>query len=440
MTAREVAISALLKTAQSRGYSNIELDAAIKKFGLTGVERSFFTALFYGVIEKKITLDYIVSKLSSRDIGDIDIKVLTILEAGLYQLKFMDKVPESAAVNESVKLCARFLAPKNSGAFVNAVLREYIRRGGNVSYPDEKKEPIKYLSVAYSVPEWMCALWKESFGGECEALLSALSVPPKMTLRANTLKNSADELISALGERGVNAHRTEYSPVGVKISGNMPKEIMDELDGAFFVQDEASQIAVCALGATPGDAVLDVCACPGGKSFGAAMDMKNNGAVLSLDLHGNKLGLIEKTAAKLGISIIKTGVSDAGAVHENIPTADKIICDVPCSGLGVIAKKPDIRYKSPNDIKNLPSLQKKILEASSSYLKDGGVLVYSTCTLNPAENEDVVNDFLSRHADFSPEPFSVGKLSSSGMITLTPNVYGTDGFFIAKLRRAGGKR
>lgn len=438
MTAREVAISALLKTAQSRGYSNIELDAAIKKFGLSGVERSFFTALFYGVIERKITLDYIISKLSSRRLDETDIKVLTILEAGIYQLKYMDKVPESAAVNESVKLCSRFLAPKNSGAFVNAVLREFLRKNKDVPPPDRSENEMKYFSVMYSVPEWICSLWKNSYGDECEKILSSLSSAPKMTLRANTLKISRDELLSFLGERGVKAGKTKYSPCGVRLSSSAPKETLSGLGELFFVQDEASQISVCALGAKPGDAVLDVCACPGGKSFGAAIDMKNDGCILSLDLHENKLGLIEKGAASLGVSIIRTGASDAGKFNESLPKADKIICDVPCSGLGVIAKKPDVRYKSPDDVKNLPALQSRILETSSNYLKEGGVLVYSTCTLNPDENENVITDFLSLRKDFALEPFSAGALSCDGMITLLPHKYGTDGFFIAKLKKLGG--
>ena len=435
MNAREAAISTLLKTTQSRGYSNIELDAAIKKFDLSGVERAFFTALFYGVIEKKITLDYILSVLSSRDVADIDIKVLTIVEAGLYQLRYMDKVPESAAVNESVKLCTRFYAPKNSGAFVNAVLREYVRRKDDIPFPDKKKNYIKYLSVTYSVPEWICRAWQGDYGKDCEKLLSSLSHAPYMTLRVNTLKTAPDALIEALKEKGIEARKTRFASAGVKLRGHVPTEALEELSGLFTVQDEASQIAVEALGAKEGDTVVDCCACPGGKSVGAALEMKNTGAVYAFDLHANKLGLIDRAAEKLGITIIKTGVQDATKKRENMPAADKIICDVPCSGLGVIAKKPDIRYKSPDDVKNLPALQLEILKTNASYLKSGGDLVYSTCTLRKCENEDVVNAFLKENGDFALAPFEVGELKSDGMTELFPHIHGTDGFFIAKLHK-----
>lgn len=435
MTARFAAVSTLLKTAQSRGYSNIELDAAIKKFNLSGVERAFFTALFYGVIEKKITLDYIISRLSSRKIDDIDIKVLTILETGIYQLRCMDKVPESAAVNESVKLCDEFYAPKNSGAFVNALLREYIRKKDEIPFPDRKKDYIKYLSVTYSVPEWLGDLWSREYGAECEKLLEATTHSPRMTLRANTLKTTAEELALSLGALGIKAETTKFAPHGVKLFSAAPTESLSSLDGLFFVQDEASQIAVSALGATAGDTVVDCCAAPGGKSFGAALDMKNAGAVYSFDLHKSKMSLIESGAARLGISIIRADVQNGAERREGMPLADKIICDVPCSGLGVIAKKPDIRYKSPEEFERLPELSQKILDTAATYLKQGGDMIFSTCTLRRAENEDVVEKFLAAHPDFAPSPFKVGSLESSGTLTLLPHVHKTDGFFIAKLHK-----
>ena len=436
LSARKAAVSTLLKTMQSRGYSNIELDAAIKKFNLSGVERSFFTALFYGVIERKITLDYIISRLSSRKADETDIKVITIIETGIYQLRYMDKVPESAAVNESVKLCREFYAPKNSEAFVNAVLREYIRKKDEIKFPSPEKEPTKYLSVTYSVPEWICSLWSNELGfDQCENLLGTLAAAPKMTVRVNTLKTTEEEIIGKLNSLGINARRTKLAPHGVRLLGPAPSEVISALDGEMFVQDEASQIAGAALGAARTDTVIDVCACPGGKSFYAALDMENEGKILSLDLHKNKLGLIEKKAEKLGITIIKTDVQNGTEARENMPAADKIICDVPCSGLGVIAKKPDIRYKAESEINDLPALQKKILDVASSYLKDGGDLVYSTCTLRRAENEDVIRDFLASHKDFSPCPFKVGDLSSDGITTLYPHIHKTDGFFIAKLHK-----
>lgn len=435
MTARFAAVSTLLKTAQSRGYSNIELDAAIKKFNLSGVERAFFTALFYGVIEKKITLDYIISYLSSRKLDEIDIKVLTILETGIYQLRYMDKVPESAAVNESVKLCSEFYAPKNSAAFVNALLREYIRKKDEIPFPDRKKEYIKYLSATYSVPEWLCEKWLGEFGAECEKLLEATTYSPRMTLRVNTLKTTADGLIEKLSSLGVKAEKTKFAPHGVKLFSPVPIETLAPLENDFFVQDEASQIAVAALGAAAKDVVIDCCAAPGSKSFGAALDMENTGAVYAFDLHKSKISLIEKGAARLGISIICADVQNGAERRDGMPEADKIICDVPCSGLGVIAKKPDIRYKSPEEFEKLPALSLRILDTAAGYLKSGGDMVFSTCTLSKEENGDVIEKFLASHPEFTPKPFKVGSLESDGTLTLLPHVHKTDGFFVAKLHK-----
>lgn len=437
MNAREAAVSTLLKTAQSRGYSNIELDSAIKKFGLDGVEKSFFTALFYGVIERKITLDYIISSLSERTIGDIDIKVLTITELGLYQLRFMDKIPESAAVNESVKLCERFSAPKNSGAFVNAVLRRYIREKDSIKFPDPKRNKMKYLSVMYSVPEWICRLWSDAYGKNEEKILESLSKPPFMTLRVNTLKTTNEELRALIESKGIGTKEPELAKTGIRLSSSAPMDVLSEYEDRFFVQDEASQAAVLALGVREGDTVIDCCSCPGGKAMGAAIEAKNKGRVLSFDLHKNKLSLIEKTASRLGIGIISTDVQNGSKPRESMPGADRIICDVPCSGLGVISKKPDIRYKEYDEIKDLPSLQYSILETNSAYLKTGGMLVYSTCTLNPKENGDVIKRFLENHKNFRLCPFDVGPLHSEGMTELMPYEYKTDGFFIAKLEKAG---
>ena len=435
MNAREAALSTLLKTVQSRGYSNIELDAAIKKFGLSGVERSFFTALFYGVIERKITLDFIISRLSSRKWEDIDIKVLTIIEMGIYQLRYMDKVPESAAVNESVKLCERFMAPKNSSAFVNAVLRNYIRSKDSLEITEKKLGRTKYLSILYSVPEWICEMWQSEYGDECEKMLEAFSHAPYMTLRVNTLKTTVDEFLSMLEEREIPAIRGKYASTAVNLRASVSLDALAGLEEYYFVQDEASQLAVLTLGASEGETVIDCCACPGGKSIGTAILMGNRGRIISLDLHKSKLGLITKSAERLGVSIIETSVQNGTETREGMMQADKIICDVPCSGLGVIAKKPDIRHKKREELENLPAIQRKILETNAAYLKSGGDMIYSTCTLSPEENKNVVLDFLASHSEFSLCPFEIGGVKNDGMTELFPHVHKTDGFFIAKLHK-----
>lgn len=435
MTAREAAFLSLQKYRGSGKYSNIELSGSIDRLGLEGAEKALYTALFYGVIEREITLDYFISRLSERRIDDIDRDVRTILELGIYQLEYMDKIPESAAVNESVKLARRFYARKNSETFINALLRSFIRERKNISFPKKEDNYIKYLSVCYSLPEWICSLWCDAYGKtRAEKAAAGTLCRPTMTLRANTLKISRDELIKRLDAAGIHSVPCKGAANGIRLTSHVPMDKLAEFDGLYFVQDEASQIAVSALGAQPGDTVLDVCACPGGKSFGTAMDMGNSGRILAFDLHKNKLSLITRSAEKLGIEIIETAENNASLYRDDMPEADRILCDVPCSGLGVIAKKPDIKYKNREDIERLPALQKAILETSARYLKEGGTLVYSTCTLNPAENKNIVSAFLSENPAFELCPFRAGGAECEGMLELIPSET-TDGFFIAKMKK-----
>ncbi len=436
MTAREAAYTALLKYENNASYSNIELDGTIKKYALSGVEKNFFTALFYGVIERAITLDYYIEKLSDRSPADIDKNVLIMLRMGLYQIIYMSKVPDSAAVNESVALARRFYARKNSESFVNAILRSFLREREKLALPDERKAPLRSLSVRYSVKEWICEMLVRDFGYEgAKAVLASFEDTPKMTIRVNTLKTSREKLQKKLADAGILSENTEYSPVGLRLKGATPYSALAPFEEEFFVQDEASQLACLALCACRGDKVLDACACPGGKSFSIAMAMENEGELYSCDLHKNKLSLISSGAEKLGITIIETAERNATSPTEEKESFDKILLDVPCSGLGVIAKKPDIRHKNKADIERLPAVQEKILSSSAPLLKRGGTLVYSTCTLNKDENENIINKFLAENPDFSLCPFELGALKTDGMITLLPNIHGTDGFFIAKLKK-----
>ncbi len=436
MNAREAAYTALLRQENNASYSNIELDATIKKYGLEGVDRAFCTALFYGVIERYVTLDYYICALSARPIEEIDANVRVILRMGLYQLIYMDKVPDSAAVNESVALAKRFWARKNSDGFINAVLRSFIRQKDKISLPDKKKEPIKHISVKYSMPEWLCRLFCEDHGMEqTEFIFEEFNKVPPLTLRVNTLKTTRNTLAKRLAEAGIASRPTKNSPHGLLLAGGTPYSALQPFEGEFFVQNEASQICVEVLGAKPGETILDACACPGGKSFGSAMLMNNEGSIRSCDLHKNKLSLIERGAESLGISIIHISQRDAAKEDESDTLYDRILCDVPCSGLGVISQKPDIKRKKPEDIERLPQIQANILRKSASHLKKGGVLVYSTCTLCRKENYDIVNSFLEENKDFSLVPFEVGTIKSDGMTELFPHIHRTNGFFIAKLRK-----
>lgn len=420
----------VLTRCEAGGYSNINLDTAIKRHGLGSTDKAFLSALVYGVIERKITLDYIISSLSSISQSKIERDTRNILRLGIYQLRYMDRVPSFASVNETVAL-----ANKRSKSFVNALLRAYTRK--EIKFPD-KNDEIKYLSVCYSVGESLVCELLAHYGFEkTESILGAFERKTPLTLRVNTLKCSRDILLCELRKKFPDAMPTPYSPDGIILQNGAVSELECLIDGRVTVQDEASQICTGALGARRGETVLDVCACPGGKSFSAAMAMENDGEILAFDIHENKLSLVKSGAERLGISIILTEAHDARVfIPKYAGTADKIICDVPCSGFGVIAKKPEIRYKNVADSATLPQIQLDILENVSKYLKVGGTLVYSTCTILPDENENNVKKFLAAHPDFELVPFSVGGLyAESGMITLLPDTQGTDGFFIAKLTK-----
>lgn len=439
MNVREIVYSSLLKCEKNKSYPNIEIDSAIEKHGLVGVDRSFYTALVYGVIEKLITLDYIIKSYSSRDIQKIDNEIKVILRMGIYQILFMGSVPDHAACNECVELC-RKNNKKSASGFVNALLRETVRKKECIEYPSKDKEPIKYLSVVYSYPEWLCSMWLDDYGFEkCEKLLSALNTTPDITLRVNTLKTDVESVLTFLADNGIKAEKGLYSKNAVRLLQPCPVSSLEILkDGRVFVQDEASQLCAEALGAKAGELVIDTCSCPGGKSFSIAINMNNDGKVNSFDLHGNKLSLIEKGAKKLGINIIETKEHDGSSFDEKYAgKADRVLVDAPCSGLGVIAKKPDLRYKEKSAIERLPEIQYKILDASSNYVKDGGVLVYSTCTVNKRENEEVVQRFLKNHGEFEKYDFDLGCgiSSTDGMLTFYPDTTETDGFFVSRFKR-----
>lgn len=439
MNARNAAFISIKKYISAQKYLNIEIDATIKKYSLDGAEKHLYTALVYGSVERMITLDYIISRLSNKPIEQIDENVLIILRLGIYQLMFCDRIPEHAVCSEAGEMCRRFAAAE-AVAFVNAILREYIRKKDMTFLPEKKDGLTKYLSVRYSVPEWMISLWIKDYGEEkCQKILAALDgEPPYLTLRTNTLRAERGELLELLAENSVKARAHARIENAVELLQRISFEHIDAIaPGAFFVQDAASQIAVSALGAKPEERIIDVCAAPGSKSFGAALDMGNRGEVLSFDLHANKISLIKRGADALSISCIEARAGDASKPNEALfEYADRVICDVPCSGLGVIAKKPDIRYKDPEDIVRLPDIQKKIINNCAQYVKRGGILLYSTCTLRRAENEDVIEAFLSSHPDFALEPFEAGGYRSEGMLTLFPDKYVHDGFFVAKLRRS----
>lgn len=434
-TSRAVAFEILLKVHMDKAYSNLALDASLENQSFSAVEKSFISALVYGVTERTLTLDYQLSRYLSQPLKKLKPQVLVILRMGAYQLLFMDKVPVSAAVNESVKL-----AKNNGCAFasglVNAVLRKVSQNG--LVLPDEK-DRIKRCSVEYSCPEWILNLWKENYGEDNAIKIAENSVGAVETvLRVNTLKTNCDELISMLSQEGIKAEKgiVENSVVLSK-SGSL-RELKSYKDGLFHVQDIASQLCCKALEAKERERVLDICSAPGGKSFTTAEYMNNNGEIVSCDIYESRLKLVSSGAERLGINIIKTKENDASLYNEELGLFDKIICDVPCSGLGVIRRKPEIRLKTMAEVDKLPEIQYSIMKTTSQYLKKGGVMIYSTCSLNRDENENVFYRFLKENPDFEsvkvlPDIERIDK--DTDTLTLLPNIHGSDGFFISALRR-----
>lgn len=424
---RALVLELLMRMKKNKGFSNITLDKALEESEFSEADRRFTSALFYGVLERRITLDYRISELASRPIADIDAETLNILRIGLYQLRYMDKVPHHAATNETVMLCSR-----KSAGFVNAILRENIRRK-TMALPDKEQEPALYLSVRFSVCLPLCQKFISVYGFDRTlSIFGAFENIRQTTVRTNTMRITRAELAARLN----GAVPTKNSPHGLHVTGAV-RELYGFKEGLFFVQDEASQICTEVLGARSGETVIDACACPGSKSFGAAIDMQNDGRIYAYDLHAKKLSLIQSGAERLGIDIISAAEQDSRLPREELlGIADRVLCDVPCSGFGVLSKKPELRYKDPQQSENLPKVQLDILEGASKYLKRGGTLVYSTCTVFPEENQQNVHRFLSNNPDFSLCPFTVGNITAdSGMITLLPDEHGTDGFFIAKLKK-----
>ena len=427
---REAALNSLIKWESQSSFSNIEINTVISRQKAEKNDISLYTLLFLGVIEKKMLLDSIIDEYSKIPTSKIEETTKNILRLGLYQLLFTDKIPEYSAVSESVNL-----ADKRSKGFVNAILRSFIRADKKYTLPENEWERI---SVENSIPAGMIEIFRSSYGDETSKALCTL--PPQkshISLRVNTLKTNEDELILKIKEVGYSAVSSQIAKDIVKTDApiSILQTYLDE--GLCFVQDESSRIASMVAGATPGDIIADVCACPGGKTFSMSIDMQNKGEIYSSDLHENKLSLISKGAKKLGIDIINTRAQNAKEfLPEYEGKFDKVLCDVPCSGLGVIFKKPDIKYKEIDNIKLLPSVQYDILNNCAKYVKKGGILVYSTCTLNALENEKNVEKFLESNPEFEEVDFQIGEIKSiKGGYTFFPHVNQTDGFYVKKMRR-----
>ena len=428
---RQIAVKLLDSTERGQEYSNIALDSALKRYSeLKDIDRRFISALYYGVLERRLALDAIISEYSSRPSEKLGGELRQILRLGLYQLLYMDTVPESAAVNESVKL-ARGLKNSSAAGFVNALLRNFIRSGSKLpTYKDETKN----LSVMYSCPEWIVRSFSADYGSAAALkILEASLERAPVAARLNTCKFSLDEIISELSAQNVEVKLHEYLPACAYLTGCGSVESLSAYKrGMLHIQDVSSQICCRELDPRPGETVLDLCSAPGGKAFTSAEIMNDSGLLMAFDLHPQRVRLIASGAERLGLKSISAKTNNAKLHNPDIPVADRVLCDVPCSGLGVIRRKPEIKYRPESELSALPGVQYGILCRSAEYLKPGGTLIYSTCTLRRAENEDVVDKFLSENSEYEPV-----KLSgfTDWRTTLFPQSGGQDGFFIAKLTR-----
>ena len=435
MGARETALNVLIACRKDGAWSNGVLKEYLIRDRLDSRDAALATRMCYGVLQNRLKLDHYLKQLLTGKLKDLHPAVRDILHLGLYQILEMDRIPDSAAVNESVALAKKYCKKQRSApGLVNAVLRSAVRDRDSL-------QPPKGWQEIYSHPQALIDLLMGYVGkSRMEAMLKANNEAPKTVVQVNTLKTTAAKLMLELEKSGVEAQPHEWLENCLVLSGTGDLEKLPAFrDGLFYVQDAAAKLSVLCAQIPENSNVLDCCAAPGGKSFAAAMAMNGTGSIISCDVHGHKAELIRKGAARLGIENLTAQVRDASVRNpEWVGKMDAVIADVPCSGLGIIRKKPDIRYKNLAEMEALPELQLKILQNQANYVRPGGVLLYSTCTLVRAENEGVVEQFLASRPDYNLEPLSLPKPfpeNTSGMLALVPGEYDTDGFFICRLRR-----
>lgn len=438
MSARDTALRVLSAGRTASAWADASLKAQLQRDGLSGAEAALATRMVYGVLQNRALLDFYLGAYCTQKVGHLQPPLADILRLGAYQILFLDKVPDRAAVNESVELAKRNKRGQAAG-LVNAVLRK-VSLNKDTLPPIPRRDETQYLSVRYSHPKWLVKRLLTLLGREeAEAFLAADNGIVPLTVQVNTLKTTAEDLAAELTAAGVTAAPHPWVPDCLELSGSGDLTALEAFQtGKFFVQDPAAKLVSLISAPKKGQRVIDVCAAPGGKSFGAAIAMEDRGEVLACDLHENKLSRIEAGAARLGLKSIWDFAADGTVFRpEWAESADVVLVDAPCSGLGIIRKKPDIRYKSPDDLFTLTVAQSTILENAARYVKPGGTLIYSTCTILPEENGQVVDGFLSGHPEFSRETFTLPAPMGEqpGELTLWPHRHGTDGFYICRLRR-----
>lgn len=445
MNIREIAFDILYDIFINKAYSNISINKYLKRYSINSIDRRFIKELVFGTVERKYTLDFIISFFANRSISNIDKETLIILEIAFYQLKFMDKVPPYAAVNESIEL-AKKITGYGSSKFVNAILRNYQRKGTIIKFPERSKSLKEYLCINYSYPEWIVDRLLNNYDVDTvEKLLKSLNEKTKICYRINTLKTDKVKLGDILELKKFKYEFGVYNDEAIYIDIKDAENNELYKNGFIHIQDESSMLVSKVLNPKPGEIVIDVCGAPGGKSTHIAQIVSDKGEIIAFDIYKHKIELIHKNCKRLGIKSVRTEVFDATKVNENyVGKADRVLVDAPCTGIGIIRRKPDIKLKSisKSDIEELNKIQYKILDSSSKYVKKGGYLVYSTCTIGREENQDIIDKFLNNNTNFKmvsitddiPKNLNSDTLSE-GYIQITPLNYGTDGFFISKMQK-----
>ncbi len=438
-SARETAVLTLTACERQKAWSDGHLKRAIRESGLDRRDGALCAQLCYGVLQNRLLLDWRLGRVCAMPLGKLDLEVLCGLRVAAYQLLFLDRIPPSAAVNEAVNLARKHCRNPRAAGLVNGVLRALLREEA----PEVRgRDELETLSIRTSHPRWLAEAFVGLLGMEGgAALMEADNERPSTAAQVNTLRTEPSRLAEELRSAGVEAEPHPWLEGCLLLRGTGDLERLEAFRrGDFYVQDPASRLAVLAADPRPGERVLDCCAAPGGKSFAAAIRMENRGELISCDIHPHKIRLLEAGRDRLGLTIAAPALQNGTQVREDwLDGFDAVLADVPCSGLGIIRKKPDIRYKDPGPLAGLPRVQRAILDNCARYVRPGGTLLYSTCTLLPRENGEVVDGFLAERPDFAPEPFALPRWGvQPGRVTLWPHVHGTDGFFMAKLRRRGG--
>lgn len=438
---RDVAAKVLVAVKEHGAYANIALAEMLNKNNFDEQERRFLTELVYGAVKAGESLDWIIQCYSKRPIEKMPPFIRAILRLGIFQLFFLDCIPPSAVCNEATELTKKY-GHTGTAKFVNAVLRSAVREPERARMSENNS--VESLSFRLQHPAWLVRRWLDAFGREeTERLCAFDNAPAVLSLRTNRLRINREGLLDLLRNEGAEAYLSKWAPEGILCTEHNALGKSDALrKGYFQIQDESSMQVAYVLDPKPGDFVIDMCSAPGGKTTHIAERMNNQGHILALDIYDGKLSRIRDNARRLGISIIQTKCLDAREIGEKYSgQADCVLADVPCSGLGVLRRRPDARWrKNEKEIDKLPFLQKEILESAAKTVKPGGVVVYSTCTIESRENEEVVHAFLEKHSDFQLEmtgAYLPLKPSQSRMVHFYPQRDGIDGFFIARLRKNG---